>query len=196
MSGAVNPRVALATGALGAVVALWAALGMHWWSTGKEALLGLRLDPLGVEACVMIVCESRGYGELPADAFSKDPTLFVLLGRIALGAAVLACVAYAASCALRLSGRDAPERVSPERLAVLFAGVAVAASIAFVATRPEVMVVPEMEGLAGDGGMGIEPAMAAMMTPEMGLAAGFPTFAAGCVLLAGGALLVRKSFHG
>lgn len=196
MVGAVDRRVAMATGALGAVVALWAALGMHWWSSGSDALVGMRVDLLGVEACVMIVCEARGYGELPADAFSRDPTMFVLLGRIALGAAALASTAFAAACALRLAGKDPPARVSPERLAIAFAGVALAAAIAFVVVRPDVQVAPELEGLAGEGGGGIEAAMAAALVPDLGLSGGFPTFAMGCALLAGGAILVRKSLHG
>lgn len=195
MVGAVDRRVAMATGALGAVLALWAALGMHWWSSGGEALLGLRLDLTGIEACVMIVCEGRGYGELPAEAFSRDPTVFVLMGRIALGAAALASAAFATACALRLSGKEAPAGVSPERLAILFAGAALAAAVAFVATRPDVAIAPEMEAAAGEGGMGIEQEMAAALLPDLGLSAGFPTFAVACVLIALGAWLVRASFE-
>lgn len=184
-------NLALVLGCVGVTTAMVAALALAWWSTGEGGLFKVSLRLLGVEVCFGPVCEAQGYGALPAEAYSRDPTPFVLLGRVALGAAAAGAACLAVGFVFAFTGRDRGGQVAPERLGAALFAAAIAAAVGFVAIRPDV-------SLGMDGGTGAPPpdemtgAFMGALVPELGLSLGLPLFVTGCALAMAAARAIAR----
>lgn len=123
-------RISALLCALGAALIAWGVLSTTWWFARidlAEIVLDLKLGLVSVTGCTHDPsgawrCETVDWSKLGVTA---DSAVWVWSGRLLFGVAIAAAIAFALTAILAALAVEATLPVSPVRVGLAFAGVAV-----------------------------------------------------------------------